>query len=547
MFGWLEDQRCPAGRGGCRGCVRGVLGPRGRMFGVYRAFRTGSVRSPAVPFSASRSNTWSPLLGIAASIAVLTLTAALLLIDLDHRRRSVERQLDVAGQSVVESVHTLLGRAERLLIRMGSDDDEQLRSERMDHLLLWNSIVGVGTSERPDDGIVWIGESGPARLGDEAITDVRDEGWNDVYHASVGDRMLIAHPRSWADGEPAWDVVLIDMARLVDAVIPQALEQAVEWRVEPVPAESDLELSEPLIHREYLILDGSTSWLFEFEMRDEALAAQSVGLSLPGMIVGVTTALLLGYLASNWIRRRYVEAEMRAAKELLSQKDILFLAISHQLRTPLTAVIGFLGLALEESRPGSTPDETEEMTRLALENAQEVSSLIEDLLVAARIQDQTLVISPRPVDLASLIRGVFEATRRPAEALILDDRAHGSRALADPTRVRQLVRKVFEKGRLDGAQNWSVTLDRTDSNVELLMEVDADLSETAAPHHYGDVAGPRNLEVIVPSLDIARLVAEMMGGRLTVTSCAGVTQVKLAFPLADEPDGRLDEEMALTE
>jgi two-component system, OmpR family, sensor histidine kinase KdpD len=137
------------------------------------------------------------------------------------------------------------------------------------------------------------------------------------------------------------------------------------------------------------------------------LAAQSwhyVPLKAPMRIRGV---LALKPAASRWLlipeqaqqldtlarqiaialeRVHYVDIAQQAVVEMESERlrNALLAAISHDVRTPLTALIG-LAESLRQSRPSLPPTQAE-AARALVEQARELNSLVNNLLEMARLQ-----------------------------------------------------------------------------------------------------------------------------------------------------------------
>src|SRR3990172_7568584 len=69
-------------------------------------------------------------------------------------------------------------------------------------------------------------------------------------------------------------------------------------------------------------------------------------------------------------------------EELVRSKDQLIAAVSHDLRTPLTAVVG-ISEVLRDSRSVLSESEVEEMTAMIASEALDLSDIVEDLLIGA--------------------------------------------------------------------------------------------------------------------------------------------------------------------
>jgi signal transduction histidine kinase len=90
-------------------------------------------------------------------------------------------------------------------------------------------------------------------------------------------------------------------------------------------------------------------------------------------------------------------AAYMSLEELIRSKDEFLASISHEIRTPLTAALGFSAMLHQES--SDLPAEAATQVALIAEQAQEVADIVEDLLVAARADIDSLDVVPDVVDL----------------------------------------------------------------------------------------------------------------------------------------------------
>jgi heavy metal sensor kinase len=88
-------------------------------------------------------------------------------------------------------------------------------------------------------------------------------------------------------------------------------------------------------------------------------------------------------------------------------------AASHELRTPLTVLKGELEVVLRRPRP---PEEYRRVIETELEIIDEMSHLVEELLMLARSDSIKNAVEFKPIELGALIRQVSDLWRRPAES-----------------------------------------------------------------------------------------------------------------------------------
>lgn len=101
-------------------------------------------------------------------------------------------------------------------------------------------------------------------------------------------------------------------------------------------------------------------------------------------------------------------------KELDKAKDDFISMASHQLRTPLTTVKGYLSMMLEGDT-GKLKTKQKDIIDLAYFSAQRMVFLITDLLNVSRINTGKFVIEPAPVNLVDVVKSEVEQLKRTAE------------------------------------------------------------------------------------------------------------------------------------
>ena len=207
--------------------------------------------------------------------------------------------------------------------------------------------------------------------------------------------------------------------------------------------------------------------------------------------------------------------DVKAAEEALAEevraKDEFIASVSHELRTPLAAVVG-LSSELRDRPEGFDAPEAKELLEMVAEQSAEVSFIVEDLLVGARLEAETLSVAPETIDTVSLVRDlVDDSFAVEAEGSIV--------AWADPTRVRQIVRNlVLNAERYGGGQRRIRVRAEGDRCV---LEVRDDGEEVPEAFRaemfqpYRSEGGQRGLTASVGlGLTVSRRLAELMGGTL---------------------------------
>ncbi len=115
-----------------------------------------------------------------------------------------------------------------------------------------------------------------------------------------------------------------------------------------------------------------------------------------------------------FIREREASQRLRALDDM---KNTFLEAVSHDLRTPLTAILGS-ALTLEQSRLDLPPEDAIDLVHRIATNARKLERLLSDLLDLDRLQRGIVSPQRRPIRLAQLVqRGVGE-TENPSHRSI---------------------------------------------------------------------------------------------------------------------------------
>ena len=216
------------------------------------------------------------------------------------------------------------------------------------------------------------------------------------------------------------------------------------------------------------------------QRRADATAEGSAAIrrTVIALAVGVVIALLLGVLLARRITgplRRTAEAaralahgrrdvrvstdgpvevaEVAEAVNTLSaelahsegrQREFL-LSVSHDLRTPMTALTGYA----ESLADGVVPaEDAQRVGQIMLGEAQRLNRLVSDLLDLARLGAQEFRIDPAPVDVTALVRDAAPVWQQRCAADGLEFRLEladgGLWCVTDPSRLRQVLDGLFE-------------------------------------------------------------------------------------------------------
>jgi two-component system OmpR family sensor kinase len=244
--------------------------------------------------------------------------------------------------------------------------------------------------------------------------------------------------------------------------------------------------------------------------------------------IPMSSAGQLGQLA-----RTFNEMQRRLA-ELDSARKQFIANASHELRTPIFSLGGFVEL-LEEEDP--SPEERAEFVHTMREQITRLTKLTADLLDLSQLDAGAVAMRSSDVDLGSLAREVTREfgpradqrgsrleLRTPEDPVI---------ASADPDRVRQVIRILLDNALTHTPEGTKVTVTTYSVNRRAELTVSDDgpgiprraQSRIFERFYTADSAGGSGL-----GLAIARELAQRMQGRVAIASSKRFTAFTLDLP-----------------
>lgn len=252
---------------------------------------------------------------------------------------------------------------------------------------------------------------------------------------------------------------------LVDLIIPE------EHRNEEEMILSRVRLGERVDH-------------FETVRHDKA--GQRVPVSLTVSPVRDSSGAIVGAskIARNITEQRRLEetqalllererAARADAERMIALKDEFLSTLSHELRSPLSAILGWAQVLRHGSR---SPEDMAGGLEIIERNARVQSQLIDDLLDMSRINSGTIRLDVQPVMPASVIQAAIDSVRPSADAkgihlrVILDEKA--GPISGDPARLQQIAWNLLSNAMKFTPKGGRVRvlLQRVNSHIEFSVD-----------------------------------------------------------------------------
>ena len=250
-------------------------------------------------------------------------------------------------------------------------------------------------------------------------------------------------------------------------------------------------------------------------------------------------------------------AVQRETKANLAKREFLF-NMSHDIRTPMNAIIGFTALAQTHI---DDRGQVEDYLKKISVSSQHLLSLINHVLDMSRIESGKVTLEAKPVHLPELVRELRDIVQTVVSekdlSLTLDTvGVENEDVIADPLRLEQILINVLAnavKFTPDGGQIslWIVQKDTApagDADFEFhIKDNGIGMSEEFQKHIFEQFARERTSTVSKIQgtglgLAITKSLVDMMGGRITVESEPGGGSeftISLRFPVGEAKAGQM--------
>ncbi len=135
-----------------------------------------------------------------------------------------------------------------------------------------------------------------------------------------------------------------------------------------------------------------------------------------------------------------LEKQSRRRQEVDASKDDVLALISHDLRTPLTSILGYTDLLLGE-RSG-LDSRHRRFVKIIARSGERLMELVDDLLLVAQHQSGALTVAPKPMLVAPVVVQSVTAAHPEAtskEIVVSVDTPEDLVVMADPVRIGQVL------------------------------------------------------------------------------------------------------------
>jgi signal transduction histidine kinase len=208
---------------------------------------------------------------------------------------------------------------------------------------------------------------------------------------------------------------------------------------------------------------------------------------------------------------------------------------SHELRTPIFSLGGFLELLADEDLDEETRRQFLDQLRGQVDRMRKLAT---ELLDLSRLESGALELRPEPTDVGQLAREVADkftpAAQRHDSVVVLELEDDPIELECDPERVAQVLRILLDNALVHTPAGTGVRVSADRRNGHVRLEVSdrgQGIKRQNMPHIFEPFfTSNEEAQGAGLGLAIARELAERMQGRLTVRSAPGSTTFSLVLP-----------------
>lgn len=254
-------------------------------------------------------------------------------------------------------------------------------------------------------------------------------------------------------------------------------------------------------------------------------------------------------VARDVTAQRQQEEKLSAARDIAQQandtKSQFLAVISHELRTPINAIVGFSEVLSAGQGEHLSVSARREYLGTILESAKHLQGLINEILESTRIERGALQLDEQPNDAAELVEVVAKIVRDQATqgkisvvARVIED----VEVMGDLTRLKQVILNILSNAIKFSPEGGVVNMDMSrERNGDLAITVrdagigisDADAERVFEPFVQADIGSNRRFGGMGLGLFIARRIARLHGGELTLKGqMGGGTEARFTLPAA---------------
>ena len=307
-----------------------------------------------------------------------------------------------------------------------------------------------------------------------------------------------------------------------------------------------------------LVIYSALMWMAKMLMAKDSVEEMKAALLWGGAVAAVIifAGLIVMLYVQNLVRQKHEAAErekIRAVESSLAKSQFLF-NMSHDIRTPMNAIIGYTGLALKEPASDTLRGYLEKIDL----SGKSLLALINDILEMSRIESGTAELELSPMDLCAVFDDVRDLFSEQMKQKDMDFSVHASQVQDryvwcdrnSLTRVLlNLVSNAYKFTPAGGSIGVSLLETGVDSSCYASYEIRVQDNGIGMSREFAEkmfnafererTSTDSGTEGTGLGLSITKNIVDMMGGTIEVLTAPGSgTQIvlRMKYRLAAEED-----------
>jgi signal transduction histidine kinase len=229
---------------------------------------------------------------------------------------------------------------------------------------------------------------------------------------------------------------------------------------------------------------------------------------------------VMAFLGRACFRERRARLQIqRALQESVEERRRFIATISHDFRSPLTAVVGFAQLLCDQEE-SLDPQRRREYLRVIREQSQRLGRMIEDTVDLSRMAEGRLEINPTDLRLEEVVESALTSLDHPADRdrITLALSPDAPSVWADQYELEQILDRLLHLALTRSAQGAQVTVQAAVSDGIVRITVRADGLDTTGEQFrplHGDLEAAYTLgkqDQRCLSVATTRALAELQSG-----------------------------------
>jgi NtrC-family two-component system sensor histidine kinase KinB len=237
-----------------------------------------------------------------------------------------------------------------------------------------------------------------------------------------------------------------------------------------------------------------------------------------------------------------IQRDITELKKVDKMKDEFIGLVSHELRTPLTVITGSLRTALSE---GLSPAEIRELMQNAIEGADQLGAILENMLELSRHQSGHLKLRVEPVSISGTTRNVIKKLQgqRVSQQFTVEIPRDLPPVEADPVRVERILYNLLENAAKYSPDGSRVTVSAREEG-SLIVTAVTDEGQGISPDDQPRIfeqfqqldTTSRPIKGAGLGLVVCKRLVEAQGGWIKVDSAPGKgSTFSFALPVSPVP------------